>query len=157
MDRQLYFEDFTLGQRFSFGRRTVTDAHFALFAAISGDNHPIHYDDVYAKQTRFGRRVAHGLLIVGMTALGAAPLSACLEESMVAFLEQSCRFLKPVFVGDSIAVEAEVADLTHRGDLGVLRFDIRITNQEGSVVLEGSQSYLLKRRDQEQQRQRGGE
>jgi 3-hydroxybutyryl-CoA dehydratase len=157
MDRQLYFEDFKTGQRFSFGRRTVTDAHFALFAAISGDNHPIHYDDVYAKRSRFGRRVAHGLLIMGMTALGAGSLSACLNESMVAFVEQSCRFLKPVFAGDSIAVEAEVADLTDKGDLGVLRFDIRMTNQEGTVVLEGSQSYLLRRRGKEQQDQQGGE
>lgn len=146
MVEQWYLEDFAVGQRFEFGRRTVTDAHFAFFAAISGDNHPIHYDDVYASRSKFGRRVAHGLLLAAMTAMGAAPLSVRLHDSMVAFLEQSTRFLRPVFVGDSVAVEAEVAELIPKKEVGVLRLTIRMSNQDGETILEGSQSYLLKRR-----------
>jgi 3-hydroxybutyryl-CoA dehydratase len=147
MADQWFFEDFSVGQRFEFGRRTVTDAHFALFAAISGDNHPIHYDDVYASQTRFGRRVAHGLLVAAMTAMGAGPLSVRLHDSMVAFLEQSTRFLRPVFVGDSVAVEAEVAELIPKKEAGVVKLTIRVSNQNGEIVLEGWQRYLIKRRE----------
>lgn len=144
--QQRYFDDFEVGQKYEFGRRTVTDTHFALFSAISGDNHPIHYDDEYAKTRRFGRRVSHGLLIAGMTALGAAPLSALLHDSMVAFLDFSARFVKPVFVGDSIVVEATVSDLRPKGDTGIIRFDIEVTNQEGDTVLTGTHSYMLKTR-----------
>jgi acyl dehydratase len=147
MADQWFFEDFSVGQRFEFGRRTVTDAHFALFAAISGDNHPIHYDDVYASQTRFGRRVAHGLLVAAMTAMGAGPLSVRLHDSMVAFLEQSTRFLRPVFVGDSLAVEAEVAELIPKKEAGVVKLTIRVSNQNGEIVLEGWQRYLIRRRE----------
>lgn len=146
MVEQWYFEDFSVGQRFEFGRRTVTDAHFTLFAAISGDNHPIHYDDVYASQTRFGRRVTHGLLLAAITAMGASALSVRLHDSMVAFLEQSTRFLRPVFVGDSVAVEAEVAELIPKKEAGVLKLTIRMSNQDGEIVLEGWQSHLIKRR-----------
>lgn len=143
---QMYFDDFAIGQRYDFGRRTVTDTHFALFSAISGDNHPIHYDDEYAKDTRFGRRVTHGLLLAGMTALGAAPLSALLHNSMVAFVDFSCQFLKPVFIGDSIAVEAEVSDLRAKGTTGLIRFDIAMRNQDKEIILQGSHSYILKKR-----------
>jgi len=143
---QMYFDDFEVGQRYDFGRRTVTDTHFALFSAISGDNHPIHYDDVYAKRTRFGRRVTHGLLLAGMTALGAAPLSSLLHDSMVAFVDFSCQFLKPVFIGDSIAIEAEVSELRPKGGTGLVRFDIAMRNQDEEIVLRGSHSYILRTR-----------
>jgi len=144
MPDQLFFEDFAIGQRFDFGRRTVTDAHFAMFAAISGDNHPIHYDDTYAAGTRFGRRVAHGLLLVAMTAMGAAEISHRLNDSMVAFVEQSTRFINPVFVGDSVTVRAEVAELVPKSKVGLMRLAIWMLNQRGETVLEGTQSYLLR-------------
>ncbi len=142
---QLYFDDFQVGQSFEFGRRTVTDAHFAMFAAISGDNHPIHYDDVYAAQSKFGRRVTHGLLLVAMTALGAAPLAAALHDSMIAFVQQSARFLKPVFIGDSVSVVGTVASLTPKDNTGLVKFEVKMTSQDGDPVLESSQTYLLRR------------
>jgi len=147
MSDQLFFDDFAVGQRFDLGRRTVTDAHFAMFAAISGDNHPIHYDDVYAAGTRFGRRVAHGLLLVGMTAMGAAEISHRLHDSMVAFVEQTTQFINPVFVGDSVAIQAEVADLVPKSKVGLVKLAIRMLNQRGETVLEGTQSYLLRRKE----------
>ena len=68
---QRYFEDFTIGDRFGSPSKTLTDAHFLFFAGMTGDAHPLHYDDEYAKRTRFGRRLAHGLLLTSMTAVGA--------------------------------------------------------------------------------------
>src|ERR1051325_7501275 len=115
-----YFEDFYVGEKFSIPAKTMTDAHFLFFAKLTGDAHPIHYDDAYAKTTRFGKRVAHGLLVTAMTAVGASTLSPLLEGSIVAFVEQSSRFLKPVLIGDVITPELEVGELTLKTDTGFL-------------------------------------
>ncbi len=143
-----YFEDFQLGEKFHIPAKTMTDAHFLFFAGMTGDNHPIHYDDEYAKNTRFGKRVAHGLLVTAMTAVGASPLSLLLEGSIVAFVEQSSRFLKPVLIGDTITPELEVVELVPKTDTGLLRITTRVKNQRGEVVLEGMHAYLIKKRPQ---------
>src|SRR5215831_3920006 len=72
-----YLEDFQIGETFHIPAKTMTDAHFLFFAGMTGDNHPIHYDDEYAKTTRFGKRVAHGLLLTALTAVGASTLPRC--------------------------------------------------------------------------------
>jgi len=144
---QRYFEDFSVGELFKAPSKTLTDAHFLFFAGLTGDNHPLHYDVEYAKQTRFGRPVAHGLLLASMTALGAGALAPLVEESIVAFVEQSCRFVGPAFVGDTIYPELEVAALEPRSRLGLLSFTSRLRNQRGEVVLEGRHAYLIRRRD----------
>ena len=141
-----YFEDFQLGEKFHISPKTMTDARFLSFAEITGDAHPIHYDDEYAKTTRFGKRVAHGLLVTAMTAVGASDLSPLLEGSIVAFVEQSSRFLKPVLIGDTITPEIEVTELVPKTDMGLLRLTTRVKNQHGEVVLEGMHAYLVKKR-----------
>jgi len=141
---QLFFDDFTLGERFRSPGRTLGDAHFLLFAGLTGDNHPIHYDEDYARQTRFGARVAHGLLVMAMSALGASAYAQRLEASMIAFVEQGCRFRKPVLLGDTVHAEFEVAGLERKGDRGVLRLRITLLNQRNEEVLEGHHVYLLR-------------
>jgi acyl dehydratase len=116
------------------------------FAGLTGDQHPIHYDDEYAKTTRFGKRVAHGLLLTALTAVGASTLSAVLEGSMVAFVEQSARFLKPVFIGDTIMPALEVSEVMPKTNVGLLRLTTRVKNQRGETVLEGMHAYLIKKR-----------
>jgi acyl dehydratase len=100
----------------------------------------------YAKTTRFGKRVAHGLLVASMTASGASTLSSMIEGSIVAFVEQSSRFLKPVLIGDTITPELEVTELIPKSDVGLLRLTTRVRNHRGEVVLEGSHAYLIKKR-----------
>jgi len=141
---QLYFDDFKVGDRFRSPARTLGDAQFLSFAGLTGDDHPIHYDDEYARRSRFGARVAHGLLVMAMTAVGASPLSHRLQRSMIAFVEQSCRFLRPVVLGDTVQPEFEVAGLERKGDRGLLRLAVRVVNQRGEVVLEGHHAYLLR-------------
>jgi|SRR5581483_7881141 len=141
-----FFEDFRLGEKFYIPAKTMTDAHFLFFAGMTGDNHPIHYDDEYAKTTRFGKRVAHGLLVASMTATGASSLSSLIEGSIIAFVEQSSRFLKPVLIGDTITPELEVTELVPKSDSGLLRLTTRVKNQRGEVVLEGTHAYLIKKR-----------
>jgi len=143
-DGQLYLDDFALGDGFRSPGHTLGEAHFLFFAGLTGDNHPIHYDEDYARQTRFGARVAHGLLVMAMSALGASPLAQRLEASMIAFLEQGCRFRKPVLLGDTVHAEFEVAGLERKGDRGVLRLRVTLLNQRGEEVLEGHHVYLLR-------------
>ena len=143
---QKFFEDFRLGERFRSPSRTIHDGHFIFFAGLTGDAHPIHYDDEYCKEHAFGRRVAHGLLLTSMTALGGSELSPAVEESMGAFLSQTSRFLKPVYIGDTIYPELEVAELIPKKENGVVKIRSSLRNQKGEVVLEGEHVYLMKRR-----------
>ncbi|MGH7392933.1 MAG: MaoC family dehydratase [Candidatus Rokuibacteriota bacterium] len=140
---QLFFEDFRVGDRFRSPSKTLTDAHFLFFAGMTGDAHPIHYDDEYARKTRFGRRLAHGLLLTSMTAVGASTLAPLIEASIVAFVEQSARFVAPAFVGDTILPEHEVAALERKRSAGLVTLRVTLTNQRGETVLEGQHRYLI--------------
>lgn len=140
---QLYFEDFTLGDRFHSPSKTLTDAHFLFFAGLTGDAHPIHYDDEYAKKTRFGRRLAHGLLLTSLTAVGASTLGPLVEDSLVAFVEQSSRFVSPAFIGDTILPEHEVTALERKRSAGLVTLRGTLTNQRGELVLESQHKYLI--------------
>jgi acyl dehydratase len=140
---QRWFEDFAVGDRFASPSRTLTDAHFMFFAGMTGDAHPIHYDDEYAKRTRFGRRLAHGLLLTSLTAVGASTLAPIIEGSIVAFLEQRTNFRAPAFIGDTLKPEHEVVALERKRTAGLLTLRVTLTNQRGETVLEGEHRYLI--------------
>ncbi|MFN9127560.1 MAG: MaoC family dehydratase [bacterium] len=145
-DAQLYFEVFAAGQVYPGQVRHLDAAAFRTFADLTGDAHPIHYDADYARQTRFGAPVAHGLLVAAVGALGATALSPRLEASMVAFLEQGLRFLAPVLEGDPIqtAFEVESTRPSRDGSRGIVRFIVRVNNGAGTCVAEGFHAYLLR-------------
>ncbi len=143
---QKFFEDFVVGETYASPSRTIHDGHFLFFAGLTGDAHPIHYDDEYCKQHAFGKRVAHGLLLSSMTALGGSELSNAVEESMVAFVSQSSRFLSPVFIGDTLYPELEVSELIAKEKNGVVKFRAVLKNQNGDTVLEGEHVYLVQKR-----------
>jgi len=140
---QRYFEDFAVGDRFESPSKTLNDAHFMFFSGLSGDAHPLHYDDEYAKRTRFGRRLTHGLLLTSLTAVGASTLSPLIEGSIVAFLEQTTRFLGPAFVGDTVKPEHEIIGLERKRTAGLLTLRVTLTNQRGERILEGQHKYLV--------------
>lgn len=147
-EAQLYFEDFAPGQSFPGATSTCSVDDFLAFAHITGDAHPIHYDADYASKTRFGKPLAHGLLVAGYSALGATKLSRRLEESMVAMLEVGFRYRRPVFAGEVLTSHFEVAE-TRRDlakDTGVVRFHVRLTNAAGETVVEGHHTYLVRAR-----------
>jgi 3-hydroxybutyryl-CoA dehydratase len=145
---QLFADDLCVGQTFAGTPRKLGDEAFQAFARITGDDHPIHYDDAYAAHTRFGRRLAHGLLVTSMSALGATPVSQRIEDAMIAFVEQGARFLKPVFVDDTLTSYFEVESIDRKTgrELALVRFRVRLRNQDDETVLEGHHSYLLKYR-----------
>jgi 3-hydroxybutyryl-CoA dehydratase len=145
---QIFADDLEVGQTFVGEKRQIGDPQFADFARMTGDDHPIHYDDAYASRTRFGKRLAHGLLVMSMTALGATPMSRRIEDAMVAFVEQGARFLKPVFVGDTVQSHFEVASVVQKPGSGtaLVRFAVRLVNDRSETVLEGFHLYLLRTR-----------
>jgi acyl dehydratase len=143
---QLFLDDFAEGQRFEGEPRKVSEADFSSFGKLTGDRHPIHYDPVYAKTTRFGRPIAHGLHLMALTALGATALSDRVEESMVAMLNQGCQFLNPVFSGDVLRCELIVKEIGRKAgkDAGKLRFQVRLLNERNEPVLEGHHLYMMR-------------
>jgi acyl dehydratase len=145
---QYWFEDFTKGRQFPGAIHVLDAGAFRQFAEMTGDAHPLHYDAEYAKKTPFGKPLAHGLLLMSMTALGATPLSEHVESSMVAFLEQGGKFVKPVLEGDTVTPVLEVEDAkpTSNPANGIVRFAARLVNQRGEVVVNGFHTYLIKRR-----------
>jgi acyl dehydratase len=141
-----YFEDLTLGERFPIPGRTVTEAHFSMFQAVSADNHPIHYDVEYCRERGLPGLLAHGFQILCFTAAGAGSFAHQIGDSLLAFTEQSSRFLKPVYPGDTLYPLLEVASLTPQRTTGVVALAVTVHNQKGELVLTGEQKYLLRRR-----------
>jgi acyl dehydratase len=142
---QRYFEDFQIGETFYLPSRTVTDAHFAAFQVASGDNHPIHYDRPYCQSHGHRDLLAHGYQVAIQTAPGAGIFPYLVQDSLKAFIEQSTRFLAPVYSGDTLYPLLEVAKLEPQRTTGVLTLRSTIHNQDDVLVLEGTQRFLLKR------------
>lgn len=143
---QRWFEDFTLGERFILPSRTMTEAIFLAFQAASGDNHPVHYDVEYCRARGMPHMLAHGFQVVIQTAAGAGMFPHMVEESLKGFLEQSSRFLHPVFVGDTLYAALEVDEVTPQRSTGVIGLRSTVHNQKGVLVMDGRQRYLLRRR-----------
>lgn len=143
---QRYFDDFQTGERFVLPSRTMTDALFAAFQLASGDNHPIHYDLEFCRRLGMPQMLAHGFQTLIQTASGAGLFPHMVEESLMGFLEQSSRFLHPVYVGDTLYSALEVADMAPGRSTGVLTLASTVFNQQGVLVLDGQQKYLLKKR-----------
>ena len=143
---QRWFEDFRLAERFVLPSRTMTEAVFLAFQGASGDNHPIHYDVEFCKARGMPGLLAHGLQTLAQTAPGAGLFPYMTEDSLIGFIEQSSRFLKPVFAGDTLYPALEIEELTPGRNTGVVGFRSTIHNQKRELVLDGKQRYLLKKR-----------
>ncbi|MBN8905353.1 MAG: MaoC family dehydratase [Rhodospirillales bacterium] len=146
VQEQRWFDDFRIGERFLLPSRTMTEAVFLAFQAASGDAHPVHYDVEYCRARGYPHLLAHGLQTLAQTAPGAGLFPYLVEESLVGFLEQSSRFLKPVFAGDTVYPALEIDELTPNRTTGVLGLRSTVHNQRRELVLEGRQRYLLRRR-----------
>jgi acyl dehydratase len=140
------FEDFKLGENFYIPSRTVTEAQFLAFQAASGDNHPIHYDREYCRRHGHADLLAHGYQVLIQTAAGAGQFPFLVEDSLMGFIEQSSRFLKPVYAGDTLYPRLVVSELKPQRTTGVLTLSSTIHNQKRELVMEGIQKYLLRRR-----------
>ena len=149
LDADRWFDDFRLGERFLLPSRTMTEAMFLAFQAASGDNHPIHYDAEFCRARGYPGLLAHGFQALIQTAPGAGLFPFMVEGSLVGFLDQSSRFLKPVFAGDTLYPALEIDELAPNRTTGVVGFASRVHNQRRQLVLDGRQRYLLRRRPEQ--------
>ena len=132
---QRYLDDFTPGEVFKSAPHLLSDKHFAAFAAMTGDAHPLHYDADYARAKGWDAPLAHGLLLFGLCALGAAPISGELTESMVAMLGNEARYKRPAFIGDTVTPQFTVVSVEPKSDeRGIVRLAITLYNQRDEVV-----------------------
>jgi len=140
----LYFEEFEVGQKLVTRGRTITDSDLVQFAGLTGDFNPMHTDAEYMKGSMFGQRIAHGLLSLSY-AMGQAYQLGVLERTVLAFREIDMKFSAPVYVGDTIRAELTVLEKTEARRLGggLVKFEMRILNQEGKVVQKGNISLLM--------------
>jgi acyl dehydratase len=112
--------------------KTVTARDVELYAEITGDRNPLHFDPEFAAGTRFGRLVAQGGITAGML---NALVAMDLPGPGTVFMSQSLRYLAPTYLGDTLTAEVEVLAL--KPDKPVCQLRTTITNQDGTVVLEG--------------------
>jgi acyl dehydratase len=144
--QQRWFEDFVLGERFVIPSRTMTSAVFTAFQTASGDTHPIHYDVEFCRARGMPNLLAHGFQTLVHTAPGAGLFPYLVEDALVGFLEQSSRFLKPVYADDTIYPALEVTELVPGRSTGTVTLRSTVYNQRRELVLEGMQKFLVRRR-----------
>ena len=122
-------------------QKTIGDEEVRAFAELTGDRNPVHLDEEYAARTRFGRRIAHGML-------GASLISAVLANELpgrgTVYLSQTLRFTAPVFLGDTVTARVVVKHV--REDKPVVTLETFCTNERGERVVEGEAVVLVSRR-----------
>jgi 3-hydroxybutyryl-CoA dehydratase len=118
--------------------KTITDADIRAFAELSGDRNPIHLDDEYAATTRFGRRIAHGMLAASLisTVLGTE-----LPGIGTVYLSQNSRFLAPVYPGDTVTARVTVKNI--REDKPIVTLETICENQSGELLIKGEAVVLV--------------
>ena len=144
----LFWEDWELGKSFISSARTVTETYIVMFAGISGDYNPLHINEEHCKKTQFGTRIAHGPLVYAIAA-GLLFQLHLYDDTLIAFLGfENLRFTKPVKIGDTIHAKVTVTELTEtsKADRGVMKRLLQVINQNGDVVQEGVQAFLLHKR-----------
>ena len=147
-----YFEDLEIGEALTTHRRTVTEADIVNFGSLSGDHFYAHFDEIAAKDSLFGRRVAHGYFVLSAAAgmfVHPSPGPVMLNYGL-----EDLRFVAPVFPGDTIQVKLIVKKKTVRqkretdkDPYGMVWFDVHVTNQEKEMVAEYTILTLIKRKN----------
>ena len=119
-------------------KRTITEADVHAFATVTGDFNPIHMDDEYARGTVFGGRISHGVLSIGLI---SNVIGNQLPGPGSIYMKQSCKFIKPVFLGDTITATVEVIEKDiHKNRVKLRTF---CTNQNGEITLDGEALTML--------------
>ena len=118
--------------------RTITDEMVVAFADLVGDHNPVHLDEAFAATTRFGRRIAHGMLVAGLI---STVIASDLPGPGSVYLSQTLQFKAPVYLGDTITVQVKAIKV--REDKPILTLATTCTNQDGKNVIEGEAVVLV--------------
>ncbi len=124
-------DDITVGLSTRFSK-TVSESDVYLFAGITGDLDPNHVDEEYCKRTSLGHRVAHGALIVGYMSAASTRILEDFERPMVSVGYDRIRFIKPVYLGDTINIEYVITSLDRERERIISKVEAK--NQQGELV-----------------------
>jgi len=119
-------------------RKTITDGDLSLFAGATGDTNPYHFDDIYAAKGRFGKRIAHGMLVTGLI---STVLGTRLPGPGTIYLNQTLAFKRPVYIGDTITAVVEVVKIHETKP--ILTLSTNCHNESGEAVVEGDAVVLV--------------
>jgi 3-hydroxybutyryl-CoA dehydratase len=133
----MIFEDIYMGQIASMSK-TVTEADILMLAEVTLDRNPVHLDDAFAKRTRFGGRIAHGVLAIGLI---SAVMGTQLPGPGTIYLSQQVKFLAPVRPGDTIKAVVEVVAL--RPEKRIVTLKTNCYNQDNQAILTGEAVVLF--------------
>ena len=139
------FTDLKVGEVYRNPSRTVTEAHFAAFQVLSGDNHPIHYDIEFCKAHGLRGLLAHGFQVLCFSAAGAGAFPHMIGDRLIGFIEQSSKFLKGVYPGDTLYPAHTITALIPQRTTGIVVMASTIHNQNSELVLTGEHKYLLRK------------
>lgn len=135
------FAEYEVGEVWKSRGRTVSEADIVNFAGISGDFYVLHTDAEYAKETPFGQRIAHGMLILSI----ATGLMEFIPGKVIAFYGiDQLRFTVPTFIGDTVHVEMELLEKLVRKSGGLLMIKLEVKKQTGKPVIVGTLKILVK-------------
>lgn len=126
-----------IGDKFS-ATKQITDRVVRAFADLSGDYNPIHLDEEFAKNTRFGQRIAHGMI---SGALISAVLGYELKDRKIVYLSQTMKFVAPVFIDDTVTATATVTNI--RADKPIVTIETVCTKQTGETVVTGEAAIMI--------------
>ena len=129
--------DLRIGDQFSTSKQ-ITDAVVRAFAELSGDHNPIHLDEEFARTTRFGRRIAHGMISGGLI---SAVLGNEFKERKIVYLSQTIKFVAPVFIDDTVTATATIVHI--REDKNIVTVETVCTNQTGETVVTGEGKIMI--------------
>ncbi len=142
----MFFEDIEIGEKHTSQGRTITEADIVSFAGLSGDYNPLHTDKEYAQQSVFEQRIAHGALTFAVMT-GFWDQLGFLKETVIAFYGvDRMRFVRPVFIGDTIHVELEWTEKLDREKNGLVTILNTLFNQKNEEVMVCQAKVLVKKR-----------
>ena len=149
---QKYFEDLQVGDTDQTVGRTITEADIVNFAGLSGDFNPIHMDKDFAEKTFFKKRIAHGILVFSIASglFTQSEMNISIKKNVIALMEINWKFLKPVFIDDTIHLEVEIINKkeTSKPDRGLVTKRRIVVNQKGEIVQQGDVLMMVKRKSQ---------
>jgi acyl dehydratase len=141
-----YFDDLIVGDEKMTPRVTVTEGHILGYAGVAGDFSPIHMDEVYAKSTDFGGRIAHGLMGLSLTD-GLKVQSANFKDGIA--LSWTWSFKLPIRIGDTLQARFRIKEMRpskSKPQMGIVVMSIDLINQNGEIVQNGEHGLMVPRR-----------
>ena len=123
---------YQIGTRADFSK-TISESDVYLFAGITGDMNPVHIDNLEAKKSFAGKRIVHGALISGLI---SGVIGMKLPGPGTIYMEQDAKYLKPVFIGDTVRATIEIVEILNE-EKGIIKLDTKVFNQNNELVVDG--------------------